>query len=76
MMGQPVIFKAFALVIIGGLGNIPGAIVTALALGMLESWIGGFYNIVWQEGSVFVIMIVALILRPEGLFHRGGMRVG
>lgn len=76
MMGQPVIFKAFALVIIGGLGNIPGAIVTALALGMLESWIGGFYNIVWQEGSVFVIMIVVLILRPEGLFHRGGMRVG
>jgi branched-chain amino acid transport system permease protein len=75
-MGQAVIFKAFALVIIGGLGNIPGAIATALALGMLESWIGGFYDIVWQESSVFVIMIVAVVLRPDGLFHRGGMRVG
>jgi branched-chain amino acid transport system permease protein len=75
-MGQPIIFKAFALVIIGGLGNIPGAIVTSLTLGMLESWIGGFHDIVWQEGSVFVIMIVVIILRPEGLFHRGGIRVG
>jgi branched-chain amino acid transport system permease protein len=75
-MGQAVIFKAFALVIIAGLGNIPGAIATSLALGMLESWIGGFYDMVWQEGSVFVIMIVVIILRPEGLFHRRGMRVG
>lgn len=75
-MGQAVIFKAFALVIIAGLGNIPGAIATSLALGMLESWIGGFYDIVWQEGSVFVIMIVAIVLRPEGLFQRRRMRVG
>ncbi|MBV9065676.1 MAG: branched-chain amino acid ABC transporter permease [Methylobacteriaceae bacterium] len=75
-MGQAVIFKAFALVIIAGLGNIPGAIATSLALGMLESWIGGFYDMVWQEGSVFVIMIVAIILRPEGLFQARGMRVG
>jgi branched-chain amino acid transport system permease protein len=75
-MGQAVIFKAFALVIIAGLGNIPGAIATSLALGMLESWIGGFYDMVWQEGSVFVIMIVVIILRPEGLFHGRGMRVG
>jgi branched-chain amino acid transport system permease protein len=75
-MGQAVIFKAFALVIIAGLGNIPGAIATSLALGMLESWIGGFYDMVWQEGSVFVIMIIVIILRPEGLFHRSGMRVG
>jgi branched-chain amino acid transport system permease protein len=75
-MGQFVIFKAFALVIIGGLGNIPGAIVAAIALGLIENWIGGFFEIAWQEGSVFVIMIVVLFLRPDGLFKRGGMRVG
>ncbi len=75
-MGQAVIFKAFALVVIGGLGNIPGAVVTAIALGMIESWVGGFFDIVWQEGAVFLIMIVAVILRPDGLFHRGGLRVG
>jgi branched-chain amino acid transport system permease protein len=74
-MGQTVIFKAFALVVIGGLGNIPGAIVTAVALGMIESWIGGFLSSVWQESSVFVLMLVAVILRPDGLFRRGRLRV-
>ena len=75
-MGQFLIFKAFALVIIGGLGNIPGAIVAAIGLGLVESWIGGFFEIVWQEAAVFVIMIVILFVRPDGLFKRGGMRVG
>ncbi len=75
-MGQFLIFKAFALVIIGGLGNIPGAIAAAILLGLIESWIGGFFEIVWQEAAVFVIMIVVLFLRPDGLFKRGGMRVG
>lgn len=75
-MGQALIFKAFALVIIGGLGNIPGAVVAAIGLGLVESWIGGFFTIAWQEGSVFVIMIFVLLLRPDGLFKRGGMRVG
>src|SRR5437660_4429476 len=75
-MGQFLIFKAFALVIIGGLGNIPGALVAAIGLGLMESWIGGFFEIAWQEAAVFVIMIVVLLLRPEGLFKRGGMRVG
>ena len=75
-MGQFLIFKAFALVIIGGLGNIPGAIVAALGLGLIESWIGGFFEIVWQEAAVFVIMIAVLFVRPDGLFKRGGMRVG
>jgi len=75
-MGQFLIFKAFALVIIGGLGNIPGAIVAAIALGLIESWIGGFFTIAWQEAAAFVIMILVLFVRPEGLFKRGGMRVG
>jgi branched-chain amino acid transport system permease protein len=75
-MGQAVIFKAFALVVIGGLGNIPGAVVTAVALGMIESWIGGFFSSVWQESSVFLVMLVAVILRPDGVFGRGRLRVG
>jgi branched-chain amino acid transport system permease protein len=75
-MGQFLIFKAFALVIIGGLGNIPGAIAAAVGLGLIESWIGGFFTIAWQEAAVFIIMIGVLFVRPDGLFKRGGMRVG
>jgi branched-chain amino acid transport system permease protein len=75
-MGQFLIFKAFALVIIGGLGNIPGAIAAAVGLGLMESFIGGFFDIVWQEAAVFVVMIAVLCLRPDGLFKRGAMRIG
>lgn len=75
-MGQAMIFKAFALVIIGGLGNMPGTFVCALALGMIESWMGGFFDIVWQEAAVFTLMIGVVLVRPDGLFQRGGMRVG
>jgi branched-chain amino acid transport system permease protein len=75
-MGQAIIFKAFALVVIGGLGNMTGAVVVAVALGLIESWIGGFFGIVWQEGAIFSIMIIAVLLRPNGIFQRGGMRVG
>ena len=56
--------------------GLPGAIVAAIGLGLIESWIGGFYEIVWQEAAVFVIMIAVLFVRPDGLFKRGGMRVG
>ena len=75
-MGQALIFKAFALVIIGGLGNIPGAIAGAVLLGLIESWIGGFFEIIWQEAAVFVLMIAVLFFKPDGLFRRGAMRVG
>lgn len=75
-MGQAVVFKAFALVVIGGLGNMAGAFIAAVLLGMVESWIGGFFDIVWQEAAVFIFMMIAVILRPDGLFSREGLRVG
>jgi branched-chain amino acid transport system permease protein len=75
-MGQALIFKAFALVIIGGLGNVPGAVAAAVGLGLIESWIGGFFTIAWQEAAVFVIMILVLFVRPDGLFRRSSVRVG
>ncbi|HZB93615.1 MAG TPA: branched-chain amino acid ABC transporter permease [Stellaceae bacterium] len=75
-MGQAVIFKAFALVIIGGLGNLMGAFVAALALGMIESWIGGFFDVIWQEAAVFALMMAVVMVKPDGLFRRGRMRLG
>jgi branched-chain amino acid transport system permease protein len=76
IMGQSLIFKAFALVIIGGLGNVPGTIVAALGLGLMESFVGGFFDLVWQDASVFLAMIAVLLVRPQGLFDRGALRVG
>jgi branched-chain amino acid transport system permease protein len=76
IMGQALIFKAFALIIIGGLGNIGGVVAAAVGLGLMESWVGGFFQIVWQEAAVFIVMIGVLLLRPDGLFKRGALRVG
>ena len=76
IMGQSLIFKAFALVIIGGLGNIPGTIAASLGLGLMESFVGGFFDLVWQDASVFIAMILVLLVRPEGLFRQAAVRVG
>ena len=76
IMGQFLLFKAFALVVIGGFGSIAGAVVAGLMLGIIESWIGGFFSAIWQETAGFVIMIAVLLLRPQGLFGQRSMRVG
>jgi branched-chain amino acid transport system permease protein len=68
IMGQSLLFKAFALVIIGGLGHLQGAAIAAVVLGVAESIAGGFLTIVWQEAIVFLAMILVLLFRPQGLF--------
>jgi branched-chain amino acid transport system permease protein len=68
-MGSSLVIVVFAVVVIGGMGSILGAIVSGLALGVIE----GFTKVLYPEASnivVFVIMAVVLILRPAGLFGR------
>ena len=71
LMGFGFVFKAFAIIIIGGLGNIAGAAIAALALGILESFAGGVLPLVMVDALVFASMIAILLLRPQGLFGRG-----
>jgi branched-chain amino acid transport system permease protein len=71
LMGFSFVFKAFAIIILGGLGNVAGAAVAALTLGIVESLVGGFLPLVMVDALVFVAMIAVLLLRPQGLFGRG-----
>src|SRR5258708_39682353 len=71
-MGQFLIFKAFALVIIGGLGNIPGAIVAALGLGLIENWIGGVFAIARQGTAGVVVLVVGRVWRADRPVQRRG----
>jgi branched-chain amino acid transport system permease protein len=71
LMGFSFVFKAFAIIIIGGLGNISGAAIAAIALGILESLMGGYLPQVMVDGLAFAAMILILLVRPEGLFGRG-----
>jgi branched-chain amino acid transport system permease protein len=69
LMGQNLIIVVFAVVVIGGMGSILGAIVTGYALGVLE----GLTKVFYPEASstvIFVVMAVVLLLRPAGLFGR------
>jgi branched-chain amino acid transport system permease protein len=70
-MGGAFVFKAFAIVIIGGLGNISGAALAAVLLGVLESLMSGFLPLVLVDALAFVAMIAILLFRPQGLFGRG-----
>jgi branched-chain amino acid transport system permease protein len=70
-MGGAFVFKAFAIVIIGGLGNISGAAIAAVLLGVLESLMSGFLPLVMVDALAFVAMIAILLFRPQGLFGRG-----
>ena len=71
LMGAAFIFKAFALVIIGGLGNVAGTAIAAVALGLMESVSSGFLPLVMVDALAFVAMIAVLMVRPQGLFGRG-----
>ena len=68
-MGSELIIVVFAVVVIGGLGSILGAIVTGFGLGVIE----GLTKVFFPEASntvIFVIMAIVLLIRPAGLFGR------
>ena len=69
-MGTEVVFKSFAVVIIGGMGNVAGAALAGLVLGLAESFAGGLGSAVLREGIAFTVMIAMLLARPQGLFGR------
>jgi branched-chain amino acid transport system permease protein len=59
--------KGFAAAILGGLNSLPGAIVGGLILGVAESLAGGFISIAFKNTLPFLIIILVLLVRPEGL---------
>lgn len=59
--------KGFAAAILGGLNSLPGAIVGGLILGVAESLAGGYVSIAFKNTLAFLIIILVLLVRPEGL---------
>lgn len=66
-MGDLVGLKAFAIVILGGLGNLPGAVIGGLALGYVEEFGGGYVSTQYREAFGFLLIIAVLAIRPQGL---------
>lgn len=70
-MGHLVITKAFVIIILGGMGSFPGAIVGGLIIGVAEAF-GGFYiSTDYKDLIAFVLLVVILSVRPQGLFSKG-----
>jgi branched-chain amino acid transport system permease protein len=66
--------QALIVTIFGGLGSIRGALVAGFVLGVFESFVEVFYGVAWALPGVFILIIVMLIARPNGLFGIGEVR--
>ncbi|HSV32084.1 MAG TPA: branched-chain amino acid ABC transporter permease [Atribacteraceae bacterium] len=68
-MGWNYGLKAFTATILGGIGNIPGAMIGGLLLGIMETMFAGYFpgGGAWKDGFTFLVLIMVLIFRPTGL---------
>jgi branched-chain amino acid transport system permease protein len=66
-MGQIYGLKAFTAAIIGGIGNIPGAMVGGLLLGLLEAMGAAYVSGAWRDALTFIVLILILLVRPTGI---------
>lgn len=69
-MGSAPLLKSFVIVIFGGLGSVPGAIVGGLLIGLIETFAGAYISYAFKDVFTFLIMIAVLLFRPAGLLGR------
>jgi len=70
-MGELVILKAFVIVILGGMGSVPGAILGGYVLALAEVMGGTYVAFAFSELIAFALLVVVLVVRPTGLFDKG-----
>ncbi|MFV0333969.1 MAG: branched-chain amino acid ABC transporter permease [Tropicimonas sp.] len=70
-IGATPLLKAFIVVILGGLGSIPGAALAAILLGLIESFTSSFISASAADIVTFALVVAVLLLRPSGLLGRG-----
>lgn len=66
--GGTIVMKGFAVALIGGLGNVGGAVVAGAILGLVEGFSAGYGFSEWTDAYSFGLMILVLLIRPNGLF--------
>jgi len=67
LMGVMPGLTAFVAAVLGGIGNIPGAALGGLVIGIIEAFVKGSRMSTWSEGIAFVLLIIILLFRPAGL---------
>ncbi len=67
-MGGSIVVKAFAVIVLGGVGSLPGAVVAGLMLGVGEALAAGYVSSAWRDGLAYVLLLLVLLVLPGGLF--------
>jgi branched-chain amino acid transport system permease protein len=67
-MGEPMLLRAFAIIVLGGLGSITGALISSLFVGVVEALTVSYASSQLSEMATFLLLFVVLIVRPYGLF--------
>jgi branched-chain amino acid transport system permease protein len=68
-IGENYIFLAFAVALLGGLGNVTGAVVAGVLVGLAQAFVTRYLSLTWVDGYVLTIMIIVLLIRPTGLMR-------
>ncbi|MGH3192130.1 MAG: ABC transporter permease subunit [Streptosporangiaceae bacterium] len=67
-MGFLIGLRAFTAAVLGGIGNIPGAMVAGLLIGLVGSFSDGYISSEWSDAVIFAVLIAVLVFKPTGLF--------
>jgi branched-chain amino acid transport system permease protein len=67
-VGVPLALKGFAAAMLGGMGNPKGALVGGVLLGLLESLTAGYLSSQYKDAVAFIVILVLLSVKPQGLF--------
>jgi branched-chain amino acid transport system permease protein len=75
-MADDLLLSAFVVVVMGGLGSIPGAVLGGLGLGIIQSLGGAFISQPYQSAFGFILLVLILVVRPAGIRALSAQRVG
>jgi branched-chain amino acid transport system permease protein len=73
-MGLTLGLAGFVAAVLGGLDSLPGALIGGFVLGIVEHVAGGLWSTGWEQGVGFLILVLVLVLRPQGLLGRAARR--
>jgi branched-chain amino acid transport system permease protein len=69
-MGESITLKTFAVIVMGGMGNVRGTLLAGCLLGIVESLVSGLIGLQYRDSVGFIALLLMLMLRPQGLFSQ------